>query len=87
MKRTIALIITIILIFAVNARGQDSGSIGWGKFDTSQHLWFQTTHNDWKIEADSEQTYFFQFAPKFIVIRGDTVFRRTEFLKKKGRSK
>jgi len=76
MTRTI--IAAIILILAVNARGQDSGGIGWTKVDTSQHSWFQPTHIDWQIKVDSERTYLFQFAPKFIVIRGDTIYRRID---------
>ena len=59
----------------------DTGS--FKKFDTSQHLWFtlEKYKANLELEVDSEQTYFFYFAPKFVVIRGDTVYRRNSATK------
>jgi len=83
-------IILLTIFLAVSAWGQTKDStlsVGVGffspsdtghiEFGTSQHPWFATIHNNWKtLKFDSNHTYFFQFAPKFIVIRGDTIYRR-----------
>ena len=87
MNKLISIIITTSLIAIVNgnARGQDTAqngtltiNTGWPKLDTSGLSLFSVGKVNYNsvIKVDTNQTYFFSFPPKFIVIREDTVFDR-----------